>query len=97
MIRKAPPAADPQAEPVPEKTFIGETITGNGWRIYFSAELQRTQVFLDESSPQIKRLTAATCDAGFYYSPRTQSYNKKLTFRAWRAAQALSQRLQALA
>lgn len=78
---------------VPEKTFIGTSIEGSGWRISFDGDAQRTRVILTVKS---KRLAAAIEDAGFCWSPRTQSYNKKLTFRAYRAAQALAQSLRSL-
>lgn len=79
--------------PVPEKTFVGTSIEGSGWRISFDGDAQRTRVILTVKS---KRLAAAIEDAGFCWSPRTQSYNKKLTFRAYRAAQALAQSLRSL-
>lgn len=79
--------------PVPEKTFVGTSIDGSGWRISFDGDAQRTRVILTVKS---KRLAAAIEDAGFCWSPRTQSYNKKLTFRAYRAAQALAQSLRSL-
>lgn len=91
---KAPEAFSPvSARPIPEKTFSGTEITGNGWRIYFNPDLQRTQVILTAAN---RRMTDAVIAAGFFYSPRTGSYNKKLTFRAYRAAQALADSLRRL-
>lgn len=80
--------------PVPEKTFIDTTIQGAGWRIHFDPATQRTRVFIDSNA------SAAFCkaieQAGFCWSPLMQSFNKKLTFRAFRAAQALAQSLRRL-
>ena len=91
---KAPEAFSPvSARPIPEKTFSGTEITGNGWRIYFNPDLQRTQVILTAAN---RRMTDAVLSAGFFYSPRTGSYNKKLTFKAYRAAQALADSLRRL-
>ncbi len=89
-------AADPKAAhgPTPEKTFIGQTITGNGWRILFDGEAQRTRVIFAAEPTDAAR--AALAGAGFYYSGKMQSYNKKLSFKAYRAAQALSAELAAL-
>lgn len=36
---------------IPEKTFIGETITGKGWRILFDGDTQRTRVCFDAAQP----------------------------------------------
>ncbi len=92
------PAAVPveQATPrtIPEKTFIGETITGKGWRILFDGEAQRTRVCFDAAPTDAAR--AAVEKAGFYFSAALNSYNKKLTFKAHRAAVALSGDLAAL-
>ena len=79
---------------VPEKTFIGETITGKGWRILFDADTQRTRVCFDAAPSDAAR--AAVEKAGFYFSAALNSYNKKLTFKAHRAAVALSGELAAL-
>ena len=38
--------------PVPEKTFIGKTINGNGWKILFDGETSRTRIIFD-ASPRI--------------------------------------------
>ena len=87
------PARDPKAArgPVPEKTFIGQTIRGDGWRVYFDGETQRTRIIFDqEPTPAAKK---AVQDAGFYYSGQMKSWNKKLTFKAYRAAKVLSDQL----
>ena len=87
------PARDPKAArgPVPEKTFVGQTIRGNGWQVYFDGDLQRTRIIFDqEPTPAAKK---AVQDAGFYYSGQMKSWNKKLTFKAYRAAKVLSDQL----
>ena len=84
----------PAPRPVPEKTFIGETITGKGWRILFDGETQRTRVLFDAAPTDAAR--AAVEKAGFYFSAGMNSFNKKLTFKAHRAAVALSGELAAL-
>ena len=90
----AAPADDPKpARPVPEKSFIGESISGKGWSIVFDGGCNRTRVIVtaalkDKARPVIE-------NAGFYYSPTLDSWNKKLTFKAYRAAQALAQSLTA--
>lgn len=80
--------------PVPEKTFIDTTIQGAGWRIHFDPATQRTRVFVDSNASVAFR--RAIEQAGFCWSPSMQSFNKKLTFRAFRAAQALAQSLRRL-
>ena len=80
--------------PVPEKTFIGETIQGNGWRIIFDGETNRTRVIFEKTPTAAAK--AATENAGFYYSSAMNSWNKKLTFKAFRAAKTLSCQLSEL-
>lgn len=85
------------AEAEPEQTteaFIGQTITGNGWRIFFDAETSRTRVIFDTTPTAAA--AAALEKAGFYFSRAMNSYNKKLTCKAHRAAVALSGELRAL-
>lgn len=97
----APAAAKPatQAQPapaaVPGKPFAGTEITGTGWRILFDQEHNRTRVILDQdTAPAAAR--EAVEQAGFYWSAVLGSWNKKLTHKAHRAAQALALQLQAL-
>lgn len=89
-------ARDPKQArgPVPEKTFIGETIQGNGWKIIFDSEANRTRVIFEKTPTAAAK--AATENAGFYYSSAMNSWNKKLTFKAYRAAKALSGQLSEL-
>lgn len=90
------PTADPKAAraAAPEKTFAGTEIAGNGWKILFDAYQQRTRIiFADAPTDAAKKVLDA---AGFFYSGRMQSWNKKLTFRAYRAAQFVAQELSAI-
>lgn len=83
-------APDPKAArgPVPEKSFIGQSISGAGWSIVFDGGCNRTRVLVCKA--QRDKLRGIIEKAGFYYSPTLDSWNKKLTFRAYRAAQALA-------
>ena len=83
------PAAD--AAQAVCKAWIGSTITGKGWRIVFDGDAQRTRVIFDATP------TAAQAAARFYFSPSMGSYNKHLTCKAYKAAQALAQTLAGLA
>ena len=87
--------ADPKATrgPVPEKTFINEVIAGKGWSIVFDAGCNRTRVIIAEPVKAAARPIVEA--AGFYYSRQLDSWNKKLTFRAYRAANALADKLRA--
>ena len=97
-----PDAADPveaveepqepaEKRTIPEKTFIGTAITGRGYAIIFDKATERTRVIL--SDPTNRKARAAIKEAGFYYSPSAKSWNRKLTFRAYRAANALAAQL----
>ena len=90
------PADDPKKTrgPVPEKSFIGESITGNGWKILFDGETSRTRIIFESKPTDAAR--AALDKAGFFFSAAMNSWNKKLTFKAYRAAQALAGELSAL-
>lgn len=77
--------------PVPEKTFVNQTLQGNGWKIYFDGIANRTRVIF--SSDPSKKAIEAVENAGFYYSSKMNSWNKKLTFKAYRAAQELAKEL----
>lgn len=89
-------ARDPKQArgPVPEKTFIGETIQGNGWKIIFDGEANRTRVIFEKTPTAAAKV--ATENAGFYYSSAMNSWNKKLTFKAFRSAKELSRQLSEL-
>lgn len=88
------PAPEQDRRTVPEKTFIGSTITGRGWRILFDAEAERTRVIFAKCPPVAYR--NAVKAAGFYWSPLHKSWNKKLTWKAYRAAGRLAEELQKL-
>lgn len=78
--------------PIPEKTFAGEAISGNGWSIVFDTGLNRTRVIVSE---KLKEIAVPIIEAaGFYYSKVSGSWNKKLTHRAHRAALALADDLR---
>lgn len=84
---------DPKAArgPIPEKTFIGSTINGNGWKVFFDPATQRTRIIFDNKpTPEALKVLE---NAGFYYSRVMNSWNKKLTFKAYRAAKILSDEL----
>ena len=94
-----PPKAAPKAEPakqvpVGDKSFVGTEITGKGWRIVFDDATQRTRVMF-EGQPSAKQKATVEA-AGFYFSASLKSWNKKLSCKAYRAAQALAATLTAL-
>lgn len=96
---KQPKAATKPAEPakpvVPaDNAWIGTVIEGKGWRIAFDEAAQRTRVIF-AADPSAKQ-KAAIDAAGFYWSNTTKSWNKKLTRKAYRAAQALAETLNAI-
>lgn len=108
--KQAKPAAEPakpvakaEAKPVEpakpvaaaDNAWIGTAIEGKGWRIAFDEAAQRTRVIF-AADPSAKQ-KAAIDAAGFYWSNTTKSWNKKLTRKAYRAALALSETLNALA
>lgn len=80
--------------PVPEKTFAGTEIKGRGWMIEFSTLYDRTRVIFEKVPSAAVRETVKA--AGFHWSPSMKSWNKHLTFRAYRAAKALAVQLNAL-
>lgn len=77
------------------KAWIGSTITGKGWRIVFDGDAQRTRVIFDAKPTAAQ--AAAVDAARFFFSPSMGSYNKHLTCKAYKAAQALAQTLAGLA
>ena len=77
---------------MPEKTFVGTVIEGKHFRIVFDGDVQRTRVIIPAEHRDAAR--AAVEQAGFYYSAALDSWNKKLTFRAYRAAVALAAELE---
>ena len=105
---KQPKAAKPakKAEPKPEqpkpaqpasvdKSWIGTTIKGKGFNIAFDEKTQRTRVLFQAEPTQAQK--DAINAAGFFWSAQLNSWNKKLTCKAHRAARALAETLNALA
>ena len=90
-------SATPEAERTakPEKFFIGTTISGDGWKIFFDGDAQRTRIIFSRDPSADER--AEVEDAGFYYSKKMGSWNKKLTFKAYRAALKVAKHLQKIA
>ena len=90
------PARDPKQTrgPVPEKAFVGTTLKGKGWKILFDGDHARTRVIFTRKPSKAAR--EAVEKAGFYWSPVMESWNKKLTHKAFRAAQALALELRAV-
>jgi len=60
---------------------------GDGWRIVHDYTLDKIRVILDDTAAQFKPVVE---EAGFYYSPRTQSYHKGTGRKAFRAAESLA-------
>ena len=101
------PAAEkaPEARParqVPQKPArgpgkpldcIGQILSGDGWKIVFDGALQRTRVIIEEAAREKAAPLAEA--AGFYYSVNTDSWHKKLSQKAKRAAEALAEQLRA--
>ncbi len=87
--------AKPAVHPQTEKPWIGQEIQGKGWRIAFDGAAQRTRVIID-GKPTAAQKDAINA-AGFFWSQTLGSWNKKLTCKAYRAAQELAKTLTALA
>lgn len=83
----------PARGPVKEKDFAGEAISGKGWSIVFDTGLNRTRVIV--SDPLREKLAPMIENAGFFFSKNQNSWNKKLTHRAHRAALALADEIRA--
>jgi len=92
--KQAKPAAEPAKPVAAADAWIGTTIEGKGWRVAFDEATQRTRVIFD-ADPSAKQ-RAAIDAAGFYWSNTTKSWNKKLTRKAYRAALALAETLNAI-
>lgn len=87
--KPAPVAADTKpCVPKPRKDFVGMEIKGKGWTIYFDGEHERTRVIFKRKPGDSVR--EAVKSAGFYWSPVLKSWNKKLTNKAFMAAQTLA-------
>ncbi len=93
----APAAPNPDKQrhgEVPEKLFVGSELTGPCWRILFDGDAGKTRVIFDRKPA--RRILDAVKAAGFYWSPSMRSWNKGLTFRAFRAAEKLHAELHTL-
>lgn len=89
------PAGSKQARgPVPEKLFVGLEIKGKGWEIFFDGGHERTRVIFKRKP--VQAALDAVKKAGFFWSPTMKSWNKKLTHKAFRSAQALAVELRAI-
>lgn len=74
--------------PVPEKTWIGTSIQGMGWKIEFCPIMERTRLIFDRiPTKEAREMVKA---AGFAWSPKMGSWNKGLNWKAYRAAQKLA-------
>lgn len=94
-VKKPAPVQDKPAAAPTDKPWIGTTITGKGWNIAFDQQAGRTRVLFQAQPTDAQK--AAIENAGFYWSAQLNSWNKKLTCKAYRAAQALAVALNALA
>ena len=94
--QEEPPARDPKQArgPVPDKAFVGLEIKGKGWKIVFDGSYDRTRVIFKRKPSNAAR--EALDKHGFFWSPAMQSWNKKLTHKAFRAAQALALELRTI-
>ncbi len=79
---------------VPEKWFIDQALEGKSWKILFDGDAGKTRVIFPRK-PSTKVLEAVKA-AGFYWSPSMKSWNKGLTFKAYRAAEKLHAELYKL-
>ena len=96
VAKAAAKPTEPAKPVVPaDNAWIGTAIEGKGWRIAFDEATQRTRVIF-AADPSAKQ-KAAIDAAGFFWSNTTKSWNKKLTRKAYRAAVALSETLNAIA
>ena len=92
---ETPADPSPDRRRIPEKTFAGTTIKGAAYLILFDHINARTRVIIAREARAALRDTVEK--AGFYYSAPMDSWNKKLTFKAYRAAVALAAELDKIA
>ena len=88
--------SDEHVKPAPvEKPWIGTSISGDGWKIDFDAKVERTCIrFAATPTAAQKAIVDA---AGFYYRNDLKCFVKKLTCKAYRAAQSVAAGLKAIA
>lgn len=73
--------------------FSDTTISGKGWHIYFDKEEQKTRVVFEKRpAEKIRRLVK---ESGFYWNFQTESWNKRLNMKSYRAAKELALKLNA--
>ncbi|MFR8977238.1 MAG: hypothetical protein ACLVJB_05230 [Christensenellales bacterium] len=87
------PAEPVKPAPV-EKPWIGTSISGDGWTIDFDAKLNAPAFASPPRRPPQKAIVDA---AGFYYRNDLKCFVKKLTCKAYRAAQSVAAGLKAIA
>ena len=88
------PAEPVKPAPV-EKPWIGTSISGDGWKIDFDAKVERTCIRF-AATPTVAQ-KAIVDAAGFYYRNDLKCFVKKLTCKAYRAAQSVAAGLKAIA
>ena len=95
-VKPADPAPVQEVKPAPvEKPWIGTSISGDGWKIDFDAKVERTCIrFAATPTAAQKAIVDA---AGFYYRNDLKCFVKKLTCKAYRAAQSVAAGLKAIA
>lgn len=88
--------SDEPVKPTPvEKPWIGTSISGDGWKIDFDAKVERTCIRF-AATPTVAQ-KAIVDAAGFYYRNDLKCFVKKLTCKAYRAAQSVAAGLKAIA
>lgn len=93
-VENVGPAEPVKPAPV-EKPWIGTSISGDGWKIDFDAKVERTCIrFAATPTAAQKAIVDA---AGFYYRNDLKCFVKKLTCKAYRAAQSVAAGLKAIA
>jgi hypothetical protein len=81
----------PAARPEPKKEPATPPIIGKGFRIVFNEELSRTQIIFTKFP--CKAVRELVKEAGFFWSPTNQAWQKKLTAKARRAAEEVAAKL----
>lgn len=91
---------DAPTRPMPHKSLAEERpdwmntrIRGKGWVIDFDEQSQRTMVTI--IGDITRKLKKALTDNKFTFAPSTRTYNKKLSWKAYRAALKLADTLRA--
>ncbi len=77
--------------PVEHKEPATPTIYGKGFKIVFNEELGRTQIIFRKYPG--KAAIELVSNAGFFWSPNNQAWQKKLTTKARRAAEEVAAKL----